>query len=135
MQQKCSKCKKKKDLTQFSFESKKSNKRNNYCDDCKSIYNKSHYQKNKQKYLDNQRKRKAKVRKWYHDYKKGLICSKCCEDDPVCLQFHHSNPKNKYKTVSVLVVSGSSIEAIKKEIDKCIVLCANCHLKLHNSYE
>lgn len=51
---------------------------------------------------------------------------------PVCLEFHHIiNPKDKEFSPANAYSWGWGIERIKKEISKCIVLCANCHRKLH----
>ena len=46
------------------------------------------------------------------------------------LEFHHINPDEKDNTISNLY--NYSWEKIKKELDKCILLCANCHRELHN---
>lgn len=44
------------------------------------------------------------------------------------LQFHHKNPKEKSFNIST---SSKGWEAIKKELDKCELLCANCHAEEH----
>lgn len=56
-------------------------------------------------------------------------CERCPENDPYCLDFHHLDRKTKSNTVSYLATNVFSKEEIKAEIDKCIVLCANCHRK------
>lgn len=67
--------------------------------------------------------------------KKGGKCSKCGYNECLsALQFHHINPKTK-----AFSISGShcrSMSRVKKELNKCIVLCANCHSKesCKNSY-
>lgn len=58
-------------------------------------------------------------------------CSRCPERDPVCLQFHHTDPAKKLYAIGRLYGGTWSWETILREIEKCIVLCANCHLKLH----
>jgi 5-methylcytosine-specific restriction endonuclease McrA len=63
---------------------------------------------------------------------KGGECQVCgykrCTD---ALEFHHLNPDEKDFGLSV---SGNtrSWEKIKKELDKCILLCSNCHREVHN---
>lgn len=47
------------------------------------------------------------------------------------LVFHHINPSEKTKEISVMVVEMKKIEAIREEMDKCVVLCCNCHTALH----
>jgi len=62
-----------------------------------------------------------------------LGCQICGEDEPCCLDFHHVDEGTKNgrdATVSKLrtVVS---LERLLAEIQKCAVLCANCHRKFH----
>ena len=47
-------------------------------------------------------------------------------DHPAALQWHHINPENKEAAVSTLI-QRAGWDTVKAEIDKCIVLCANCH--------
>ena len=61
---------------------------------------------------------------------KGMKCSICgyskCDR---ALTFHHLNPKEKDFNIS-----GSHCkkwEDIKRELDKCILLCMNCHMEEH----
>lgn len=63
---------------------------------------------------------------------KGNKCSKCgynkCKQ---ALTFHHRNPKKK-----LFGISGSharSWEHIKQELDKCDLLCMNCHMEIEYS--
>lgn len=61
-------------------------------------------------------------------YKGGKceICgySKCIQ----ALEFHHLNPEEKDFNISS---SSKSLNELKKEIDKCILVCANCHREIH----
>jgi len=47
--------------------------------------------------------------------------------------FHHRNPTQKRFTISAAVAAGLRIATILEEIEKCSVLCANCHAKQHHS--
>ena len=60
-----------------------------------------------------------------HNKKDGCVI--CGEKDPTCLDFHHLD--NKHEQVSHM--NCYSMNKIQQEIDKCVVLCANCHRKLH----
>jgi|YNPNPStandDraft_1061719.scaffolds.fasta_scaffold225579_1 transcription elongation factor Elf1 len=71
------------------------------------------------------------TREWVQQYKKNLKCEECGESDPICLVFHHPIRDLKVASIHKLVERKASIEEIKKEIEKCIVLCFNCHLKHH----
>lgn len=46
------------------------------------------------------------------------------------LEFHHRDPKNKLFTISSNKVL--NWEKIKKELDKCDLLCANCHREVED---
>jgi hypothetical protein len=71
------------------------------------------------------------TRDWLQEYKKTLKCMDCGESDPICLLFHHVIRDLKIEAIYKMVENNYTIEEIHKEIDKCIVLCWNCHLKLH----
>jgi hypothetical protein len=66
-----------------------------------------------------------------NEYKEKKGCKFCQENTPVCLDFHHIDPNIKDWNISVMSRGASSITTIKKEINKCIVICSNCHRKLH----
>lgn len=67
------------------------------------------------------------------DYKGGKceICkySKCIAS----LEFHHLDPLTKENNVSRLLTSTAHrlTDRAKQELDKCILVCANCHGELH----
>lgn len=58
------------------------------------------------------------------------ICkySKC----PEALEFHHIDPNEKEFGFGKIVANPSSQYRIAKELEKCILLCANCHREFHN---
>ena len=74
-------------------------------------------------------RRKRKLAK-YKAYKKTLKCTICGNCVSAVLQFHHHND-NKKSNVADLISSDASWNHMKREIDKCIVLCANCHCVEH----
>lgn len=63
--------------------------------------------------------------------KASLKCSKCDENHPATLEFHHIDPSKKDFAISKMRNAYRSKEKALEEISKCIVLCANCHKKLH----
>ena len=58
-------------------------------------------------------------------------CVDCGEDDIVVLEFDHLGKEPKKATISQLKFNNYSIETIIKEIEKCEVVCANCHRRRH----
>jgi transcription elongation factor Elf1 len=122
----CLCCKEEKSIDDFS---KSKNKYREKCKICLKEYMKKHYENNKKTYIDYAGKRRVKIRKWFKNYKSTLKCKICGENHISVLDFHHEDPKIKDKHVSSLL--GYSENKLKEEIEKCIVLCSNCHRKLH----
>ncbi len=61
---------------------------------------------------------------------KGGKCEKCGYDKCIwAFDFHHIEPKQKDFNISRY--STTCWEKIKKELDKCIIVCSNCHRELH----
>ncbi len=94
-------------------------------------YRRKWYAGNKESAIVAVKQRKRDIKAWLNSYKSTLTCSRCSESHPACLEFHHRNPAEKEINLSWVVSWGWSIERIEREIDKCIVLCANCHRKQH----
>lgn len=56
-------------------------------------------------------------------------CMVCDESDARCLDFHHRDPEHKIDNVSHLAYS-ATWDKVLAEIEKCDVLCSNCHRKI-----
>lgn len=80
-----------------------------------------------------QQKRRSRLRKFVNEIKVKSGCLLCGEKHPSCLQFHHLYPGDKVNTINRLVIGYRSERALLNEIRKCVVLCANCHLKVHHN--
>jgi len=65
---------------------------------------------------------------------KGNKCEKCgYNKNYAVLQFHHLDPLAKEGTVSNMIQQTKiSLDEIKLEVDKCILVCSNCHDEIHN---
>lgn len=60
---------------------------------------------------------------------KGGKCEICGYNKCVnALEFHHKNPLEKDFQISG---SSKSFENLKSEVDKCLLVCANCHREIH----
>lgn len=75
--------------------------------------------------------RRKKIHEWYFALKATLVCSKCGENHPACLEFHHRDSKEKEVGIAICVRQGWSQKRILEEMAKCDVLCSNCHRKHH----
>ena len=113
---KCSKCKKEKELNQFY---KKSDRKNgsSECKDCFNAYCVQRWIKRKIQAIE---------------YKGGKCedCNLSYPNIPHCVfDFHHLNPSEKdfdWKKMRLI-----SLERMKEELNKCVLLCANCHRIRH----
>jgi hypothetical protein len=67
------------------------------------------------------------------EIKRDGSCAHCKIQNHVVLQFHHHGDgrANKSSSVSKLLADSKSWDVIQAEIDKCIILCANCHVIEH----
>lgn len=76
--------------------------------------------------------KKGHERKAFFVNQKGGKCQLCGYDKcTAALHFHHRKPEEKEMKLDVRVLSNAAFEKIQKEIDKCDLLCANCHTELH----
>jgi hypothetical protein len=48
------------------------------------------------------------------------------------LAFHHQDSKNKDFKLDMRSLSNRKLESVLAELDKCILVCHNCHAELHN---
>ncbi|WP_369685620.1 homing endonuclease associated repeat-containing protein [Salinibaculum rarum] len=73
---------------------------------------------------------RKRAREWLRAYKSSSDgCKRCKETDPRCLVFHH--PEQKHETVAKLVSDRKPLRVIQQEVDRCELLCSNCHRKEH----
>ena len=76
-------------------------------------------------------KRRREIKEKAVNYKGGKCC-KCGYNKCIgALEFHHTEPGHKDFGISR---NGStrSWKKVKKEIDKCILVCANCHREINS---
>lgn len=79
-------------------------------------------------------KRRAKVKAMALEYKGGK-CSQCGYDKCTsALEFHHNDPSVKEFGIGFKGET-RSWERTKRELDKCVLLCANCHREAHFTLE
>ena len=68
------------------------------------------------------------AREYVLDYLSTHPCESCGESDIRVFKFHHVGEKSQ--TVSHMGGEGYSIRRLQKELERCQVLCANCHRKI-----
>lgn len=67
-----------------------------------------------------------RIRQWKEE--KG--CALCSETFGPCLQLHHLDPTKKEMDPST--AAQYSWDTFLKEASKCVVVCGNCHVKIHH---
>lgn len=98
----------------------------------------------REKRTESTRKYRLKIREKKGEYikKLGGVCSCCGEEFPsCCFDFHHINRAKynpvKYKKIGKKVVKDRNInwyaseKDLAKELNKCELLCSNCHRIIH----
>lgn len=80
------------------------------------------------------RRYKLRRRARWARYKVRMGCQECgYSEHPSALDFHHTNPDEKEGRISEMLNTASP-EKTREEVEKCVVLCANCHRKKKNTY-
>lgn len=119
----CPKCEKNKKISDFYKRTSKGRKHNTggYCKECSNAYH-------------TERVKNVKIK--MIEYKGGK-CERCelkLKDTHYSVfEFHHLDPKTK--DINFAKIKYQKWEVIQKEIDKCALLCANCHRITHAEIE
>jgi hypothetical protein len=101
----------------------------------RKAYHRGWYQRNRERRTQQitayKKRRRQQLREWVAGLK--LACIRCGERDYRCLDFHHVDPTQKEFCIAHAIHSCYPKSRIEEEIDKCVLLCANCHRKEHAS--
>lgn len=120
----CGRCKR--NLKESNFH-KRGEGLQSICKSCRKEDDKHQYSSNgkKEKLIEQQ----DRNRKIVNEIKNNSKCKYCIENDPVTFDFHHRNPEEKEFIIAYMM--NQNTERLLKEINKCDIICANCHRKLH----
>ena len=119
----CTKCSITKPVGDFN---KKRSGYSSYCRSCMNEYSRAHYRNNKASYKRRTTASREKARTELKRLKESNPCSDCGKHYPhYVMEFDHLNPLEKKGCVSELANSG--IKMMLAEIEKCELVCANCH--------
>ena len=111
----CSRCKRELPVSQYY--SRGNGKLRSECKECHKGYVKNKYQE-----------RKGAI----GEVKASIGCAKCDDTRSYVLDFHHKDPSIKDANIARMTSNKNKLEDIQKEIDKCVVLCSNCHREFHH---
>lgn len=88
---------------------------------------KRHYEANKSRYLERNKRYREQINQWIRELKENTPCVDCHRSYPYyVMDFDHLDASAKLNIVSFLSSTGR-IGALKQEIEKCELVCANCH--------
>ena len=69
-------------------------------------------------------------RKYEAILSRGAKCEKCGYDKNIsALEFHHL--ESKEKDFHLGSAKTTNIDKLRKEVEKCILVCSNCHKEIH----
>ena len=87
-----------------------------------------HYSKNKKYYYERNLKRRKELRKWLISLKTNKPCVRCNNIfNHKAMDWHHKDSTKKLFDIANAVNHLYSKEKILKEINKCELICSNCH--------
>lgn len=111
-----------------TFETKKYGAKRKYCFNCSPHYENGDNHGRAMTITSIRKAIKIQLVKY-----KGGKCERCGYDKCMnALQFHHPNQNEKDFNISNYTCSKYlDLDKIYKEVDKCILLCANCHAEEH----
>src|SRR4051812_49162509 len=124
----CNRCGVEKPLEEFAWHRRDQGQRQHHCRTCQAEYRRQHYVANREKYiaraskrtLELRRERTEKLLEYFADHP----CTDCGEADPVVLEFDHL--RDKVFAIGE-ALANFSWRRILAEIEKCEVVCGNCH--------
>lgn len=123
----CTACDQEKSVEDFGVKNVLTGLRQSYCKQCQREKAKAHYEANKTSYLVRNARRAEEVAKYVDELKAKTPCVDCGQVfKPRISDWHHKDSSTKLKIVSVLRHS-TTLPAVLREIEKCDLLCANCH--------
>jgi hypothetical protein len=101
----------------------------------KKIKSRENYLSNKEKFKSRCKKRREERKGFLDDLAVKYGCQNVnCNWNgkylPCQLDFHHLDPKTKRKEVAKMHTA--SWETIINEVNKCVILCRNCHAEVHH---
>lgn len=93
---------------------------------------KEHYERNKEKYVLRAKLYKKQLSLYIRTIKESTSCTDCGKKYPYyVMDFDHINGDKEYNIANMFRNKG--MQQVKKEIEKCEVVCSNCHrIRTHN---
>ena len=124
MMRRCRRCGSSKPLSEFH---RWRDDYQSWCKGCRREYAAAHYQQHKARRQEQNERRQAEFLVWYTSLKAGKPCADCGGTfRPVAMHWHHLPGTEKEASLADLAKRGSK-RRVLDEIEKCELICANCH--------
>lgn len=128
----CTFCGQHKVVSELNFGRSKSRREpwRSHCRECERSQATAHYRSDPKPYIKKaivaNRILRAKLGQRLDRIKRKYGCRLCGLHEPVCLDLHHLIGKDRH-------IGGArgSVARFERELVRCVVLCANCHRKVH----
>lgn len=128
----CSKCKQELEISHFRWRNKTKGVLHSQCKNCEKQSDKIRYANSasRQISIKTRAEQQKEINQYIVEQRKLCGCQKCGEKRLYLMEFHHINAEDKINTIAHMIKSASS-ESLIAELNKCLVLCANCHREFH----
>lgn len=124
----CTRCGESKPINAFSKSRTRLEHRRSHCKTCEREQARAHARKHPEPYRKRAARRRDRLRTLFIPFLNQLKaergCAFCPEHTTDVLDFHHTKRGKP-------VYHASSYAALKRELAKCVIACANCHRKAH----
>lgn len=124
----CGTCKQEKPVSEFNKKDKI--RLQNKCRDCQKKYYKEYYRrepKEKERILIKNHQRRNEIKDFINSIKESNPCMDCENYYPACVMDFDHIDDNKEASIAKMVSSLRPTSTIVKEINKCELVCSNCH--------
>jgi hypothetical protein len=123
----CFRCEKILSLESFSWRNKAKGTLHSWCKSCRKEYDAALWKNGTKKKTSKEARQKTRGRleEYLVAFWKTHPCVDCGETNIVKLDFDHL--RDKEDNIARMIANDCSINKISKEIEKCEVVCKNCH--------
>jgi hypothetical protein len=126
----CIRCKQMKDETEFNWRNIQKGHLQSVCKACQAQDSR---ERNRARVKESNKAARERgverAQAFVYEYLSTHHCADCGISDIAVLTFHHTDAKTKRYNVSDMISHGYALETIQGELDRCIVLCWNCHMR------
>ncbi len=121
-----------KDESEFNVKKSSGDGLQSYCKICDSAQYKNWYSRHREKKVNYAtaltKQRRRELVQWHHALKTGQPCTDCKRFyNPWVMEYDHLELYKKTRNISKMISSNYPKKTILKEIEKCELVCSNCH--------